>query len=143
MNWNEFEVQLKNLHTKTIKRIQKEISNFIALGISKTDDSFKYEIIHLKNQTYVSHAMTSKLLAIVDMNGQILTKPNPKIHGQMVSLVLDKTCFYCKAGGQENDIGIVKTSSGKVFDVIDCVKIQETGVVLHYIKSSDWSLLLR
>lgn len=143
MNWNEFEIQLKNLRTKTIKYVQKELSKFTMLDIPKTDDSFKYKIIRLKNETYVSPVITSKLLAIVDMNGQILTKPDPKKHGQMVSLVLDKTCFYCKAGGQENDIGIVKTSSGKEFDVIDCVKIQETGVVLHYIKSNDWPILLR
>lgn len=144
MNWKEFEIKLKNLQTKTIKHILKEPNNSMdkSVNIPKTNDSFKYEMIRLENQTYILPAVSAKLLAIVDINGKIVTEPDINKHGIMVSLVLDKTCFYCKAGGQQNDIGIVKTSSGKVFDVINCEKIQENGVVLHYIKSNDWPVLL-
>lgn len=142
MNWNEFDSKLKNLQIKTIKHITK-ISNYELANIPKTDDSFKYEMIRYNDQTYISPEITAKLLAIVDINGNIVTKPNDKEHGDTVSLVLDKTSFYCKAGGQQNDIGLMKTKSGKIFYVNDVEKIQENCVVLHHIKSSDWPLLLK
>lgn len=144
MNWKEFEIKLKDLQTKTIKHIHKASNNSInkSIDIIKTDDSYKYEMIRVDNQTYVSPEISAKLLAIVDINGEIVTKPDIQKHGVMVSLVLDKTCFYCKAGGQQNDIGVVKINSGRVFNVINCEKIQENGVVLHYIESTDWPVLL-
>jgi len=142
VNWNELDSKLKSLQTKTIKHIKK-ISKCMLKNIPKTDDDFKYEMIRCNDQTYISPEVTAKLLAIVDTNGNIVTEPDIKEHGVMVSLVLDKTSFYCKAGGQQNDVGIVKTKSGKIFDVNDVEKIQENCVVLHYIKSSDWPILLK
>jgi len=143
VNWNELDINLKNLQTKTIKQIRK-ISNYCLLqDIPKTDDSFKYEMIRHNNQTYISPSVSAKLLAIIDINGNTVTEPNINKHGIMVSLILDKTSFYCKAGGQQNDIGLIKTNSGKIFNVINVEKIQENGIVLHYIKSSDWPMLLR
>lgn len=142
VNWNEFDMKLKSLKTKTIKHIQKASSSCKIGNFPRTDDSFKYKMIRHDNQTYVSPVVIAKLLAVVDTNGNIVTEPNVKEHGSMVSLVLDKTCFYCKAGGQLNDVGTVKTDSGMVFDIIDVEKIQENGVILHYIKSSDWPKLL-
>lgn len=97
----------------------------------------------LDTQEYELPAVTANLLAIIDMNGNIVTESNTQEHGILVSLVLDKTCFYCKAGGQLNDIGTIKTTSGKTFDIIDVEKIQENGVVLHFIESNDWPMLLR
>lgn len=143
MNWNELDIQLKSLQTKSIKHIQNVSNNYTLRDIPKTDDSFKYEMIRLNNQTYVSPVVTAKLLAIIDMNGNIITESNIKEHGDKVSLALDKTCFYSTAGGQHGDIGIIKTTSGKCFNVIGVEKIQENDIVLHYIKSSDWPLLLR
>jgi len=112
-------------------------------NIPKTDDSFKYEIIRYNNESYLSPALIAKLLAIVDVNGNIVTEPDIKEQGDIVSLVLDKTPFYCKAGGQQNDIGIIKTNNGVVFNVTGVDKIEENGVILHHIESSDWPMLLR
>lgn len=144
MCWNEFHEKLKNLQTKTMKHNSKKLNYFMTGNMPKTIDSFKYEVIRLNNESYVSPVLTAKLLAIVDMNGNIVTESNIKQQGDnMVSLVFDKTSFYCKAGGQQNDIGIVRTNNGIVFDVYDAQKIQENGVVLHYIKSNDWPILLK
>lgn len=143
MNWNEFDAKLKTLQSKTLKHNQKVSNSYEIKNIPKTDDSFKYDIIRYDSQRYELPAVTAKLLAIVDMNGNIVTEPDIKVHGDLVSLVLDKTCFYCKAGGQQNDIGIVKTTNGKVFDIINVEQIKENGIVLHYIKSNDWPLLFR
>lgn len=143
VDWNEFDAEFKKLQSKTIKHIKKVSNSFTMKNIPKTDDSFKYETIRHNNQTYELPTITAKLLAIVDLNGNIVTEPNIKIHGILVSLVLDKTCFYCKSGGQQNDIGVIKTTKGKVFDVIDVEKNQENSIVLHFIKSNDWPMLLR
>lgn len=143
VNWNELDTKLKSLQTKSIKHIQKVSNNYIMKHFPKTDDSFKYEMVRYDSQTYVSPVVTAKLLAIIDMNGNIVTEPDIKEHGIMVSLVLDKTCFYCKAGGQHNDTGVIKTNSGHIFHINDVEKIHEFDVVLHYVKSSDWPLLLR
>ncbi|XP_025408672.1 alanine--tRNA ligase, mitochondrial isoform X2 [Sipha flava] len=142
VNWNEFEMQLRNLQTKSIKCIQKVSNNYSMQNIPKTDDSYKYKITRHSNQTYVSPVVTAKLLAIIDMNGNIVTEPDITKHGVIVSLVLDKTCFYSKAGGQQHDIGTVKTNNGKIFNVNDVEKIQENGIVLHFINSIDWPILL-
>lgn len=143
MNWDELDTKLKILQTKTVKYLHKISNNYVSIDSPKTDDSFKYEMIRHNDQTYVSPDVTAKILAIVDINGTIVTDSNIKEHGVMVSLVLDKTCFYCEAGGQQNDIGIIKTNNGHIFNVNNVEKIQENGVVLHYIKSSDWPLLLK
>jgi alanyl-tRNA synthetase len=143
VNWNEFEMQLRNLQTKSIKCIQKVSNNYSMQNIPKTDDSYKYKITRHSNQTYVSPVVTAKLLAIIDMNGNIVTEPDITKHGVIVSLVLDKTCFYSKAGGQQHDIGTVKTNNGKIFNVNDVEKIQENGIVLHFINSIDWPILLK
>lgn len=142
-NWIEFEAKLKKLQSKTIKRIQEVSNNYAIKNIPKTDDSYKYKVIRLNSQRYEVPAVTANLLAIIDMNGNIVTEPDIKVHGILVSLVFDKTCFYCKAGGQQNDIGMIKTTNGKTFDIIDVEKVQENGVVLHFIESNDWPMLLR
>lgn len=143
VNWNEFEMQLRNLQMKSIKCVQKVSNDCTMENIPKTDDSFKYKIICHNTHTYETPVVTAKLLAIIDMNGNIVTEPDIKEHGVMVSLVLDKTCFYSKAGGQQHDIGTVKTKNGKVFNVNDVEKKQEHGIVLHYINSIDWPILLK
>lgn len=144
INWNEFEIKLKKLQNKSIKHITN-VSNSYNLweNISKTDDHFKYEIVRQNIQTYKPPVVIAKLLAVVDVNGNIVTEPDIKKHGTMVSLVMDKTCFYCKAGGQQNDLGVVKTNKGKIFEVIGVENIQENGIILHHIKSNDWPILLR
>lgn len=136
-------MKLKMLQTKTAEHLHNISNNYMAVDILKTDDSFKYDMIRHNDQTYVSPVVTANILAIVDMNGIVVTDPDIKKHGLMVSLVLDKTCFYCEAGGQQNDIGVVKTNNGQIFNINNVEKIQENGVVLHYIKSSDWPMLLR
>lgn len=143
MSWNELDDKLKKLQTKTTENIKRKSNNYMIGNIPKTDDSFKYEVIRHSNESYLLPIVTAKLLAIVDTNGNIVTEPDIKQQGDTVSLVLDKTSFYCKAGGQQNDIGIVKTNNGLVFDVTDVEKIEESGVVLHHIKSRDWPILLR
>lgn len=143
MNWNELDEKLHDLQTKTTKKIKQISNKNIIENIPKTDDSFKYEMIRNNDQTYKFPVVIAKLLAILDMSGNIITKPNIKEQGLIVSLVLDKTCFYCKAGGQLNDIGTIKTNDGKIFYVYDVEKIHENGAVLHYIKSKDWPLLLK
>lgn len=142
VDWNELDTKLKQLQTKSIRHLKNVSNSFLTEDIPKTNDSFKYNTV-CSNSTYESPAVAAKLLAIVDARGSIVTEPNIKEHGVLVSLVLDKTNFYCQAGGQQNDIGFVKTNDGKVFDVIDVEKSQETGVVLHYIKSNDWPILLK
>ncbi|XP_008178686.1 alanine--tRNA ligase, mitochondrial [Acyrthosiphon pisum] len=142
VNWNELYEKLKKLQTKTIKHTERKSNIYMTGNIPKTDDSFKYEVIRHNNESYLSPVLIAKLLAIVDINGNIVTEPDIKQQGDLVSLVLDKTSFYCKAGGQQNDIGIVKTNNGKVFDVIGVDKIEENGVVLHHINSRDWPILL-
>lgn len=142
-NWIEFESKLKKIQSKTLKHIQEVSNNYAIKNIPKTDDSFKYEVIRHNSQEYELPEVTANLLAIIDINGNIVTEPDVKVHGNLVSLVFDKTCFYCKAGGQQNDIGMVRTTNGKTFDIIDVEKIQENGVVLHFIKSNDWPMLLR
>lgn len=143
VNWNELEENLKKLQIKTINYTERKSNNYMIRNIPKTDDHFKYEVIRHNNESYLSPVLIAKLLAIVDINGNIVAEPDIKQQGDMVSLVLDKTSFYCKAGGQQNDIGIVKTNNGIVFDVIDVDKIEENGVVLHHIKSRDWPILFR
>lgn len=143
VSWNELDEKLKQLQTKTIKHTERKSNNYMTGNIPKTDDSFKYEVIRNNNESYLSPVVIAKLLAIFDINGNIVTEPDIKQQGDMVSLVLDKTSFYCKAGGQQNDIGIVTTNNGIVFDVIGVDKIEENGVVLHHIKSRNWPILLR
>lgn len=126
-----------------MQNIKKMSDNYAIENFPKTDDSSKYEMIRNNDKTYKSPVITAKILAIIDMNGNIVTEPDIKKHGFMVSLVLDKTSFYCKAGGQNNDIGIIKTNKGKIFDVQNVEKIQDNGVVLHFIKSNDWPILLK
>lgn len=143
VNWNEFDVKLKKLQTQTIQNNQKMSDNYVMKNIPKTDDSLKYEMIRNNDKTYKSPVITAKILAIVDMNGNIVTEPDISKHGLTVSLVLDKTSFYCNAGGQNNDIGTIKTKNGKIFDIHYVEKIQDSGVVFHFIKSNDWPILLR
>lgn len=131
------------MRTKTIKHIQKLSNSFTLHDIPKTDDHFKYEMVRSNSQTYEPLVVNAKILTIVDKNGNIVTDSDVKKRGLMVSLILNKTCFYCKAGGQQNDIGIVKTKNGKIFDVISVEKIQENGIILHNINSEDWPILLK
>lgn len=143
MNWNELDMKLHNLQTKTITQIKKASNNYVIENIPKTDDSFKYDMIRFDDQTYRSPVVIAKLLEILDINGNIITEPDIEKQGLIVSLVLDKSCFYCKAGGQQNDIGTIKINNGKIFYVNNVEKIHENGVVLHYIKSKDWPILFK
>lgn len=143
MNWNELDVKLHNLQTKTITQIKNASNNYIIENIPKTDDSFKYDLIRYNKQTYKSPVVIAKLLEILDINGNIITEHDIEKQGLIVSLVLDKSSFYCKAGGQENDIGTIKTTNGKIFYVHKVEKINENGVILHYIKSKYWPILLK
>ncbi|XP_050420574.1 alanine--tRNA ligase, mitochondrial-like [Adelges cooleyi] len=145
VDWNEFNDKLLALKSKTKHCIRNtsKINNLMH-NFPATDDGLKYNIFCQDNQSYnISPAIPVKLLAVIDKNGIVIKEYNISEHNRddVVSLIFDKTNFYCEAGGQENDIGIVKTKSGLVFHVINVEKIQENGVILHYIKSKDWPLL--
>ena len=46
-----------------------------------------------------------------------------------IDLILDKTCFYPRGGGQDWDMGFIKGSQG-IFNVVE-VRLDEHGIVHH------------
>jgi alanyl-tRNA synthetase len=68
-------------------------------GILPTDDSFKYKS---------DVGLPGTALALFGADG-FLTDGIAAEKGACVGLVLDKTSFYAKAGGQESDLGARRT----------------------------------
>ncbi|XP_050544706.1 alanine--tRNA ligase, mitochondrial-like isoform X2 [Daktulosphaira vitifoliae] len=143
INWNEFNCQLNALRSKTKNQVYHlSKNNDLINNFPATKDHFKYDIFRHADHSYIIPTITSKLIAILDTNGNVINDSNIHKYGKNVSLVLEKTNFYCESGGQESDIGIIRTKNGTNFVVKNVNKVQENGVILHHIESDKWPILL-
>lgn len=103
------------------------------LNLRKTDDSFKYNytfdvvtnIFKLKN-------LKSKVVAILDSEYNFITDVNET--NSIFHLITEETNFYSESGGQESDLGIIKSENAE-FEVIAVDNIG--GYILHTVRGKD------
>ncbi|ERL85827.1 alanine--tRNA ligase, mitochondrial isoform X1 [Dendroctonus ponderosae] len=108
--------------------IDKLLSALTATDLKKTDDSGKY-IYNKKGTQYDFPEIQSTILQIVDHNSFISQVKD----GQSCGLILDKTNFYCEAGGQECDKGQIHFHGAK-FQVETVSKLNDVIVHRGYLK---------
>lgn len=143
-NWSELNYQLDALRSKTKSQIHHLTKNNNFMNkFPATNDHFKYDVFCQRDHSYTIPTITSKLIAILDKNGNVVSDSNIHEYGNNVSLVLEKTNFYCESGGQESDVGVIKTKNGTTFEVKNVDKVLENGVILHHIESDKWPILLK
>lgn len=89
----------------------------------KTDDSFKYDYKKLGSDYAFKNLEVNILKIIQDNRFVVVVKPFTECY-----LLLDKTNFYCEAGGQVSDSGKIVFESG-IFEITDVVSF--SGKILH------------
>lgn len=110
--------------------LSKECVEELTRTTPVTDDSAKYQYTHSAGQ-YEFPEVSGVVVAVVQ-GGQLVSEARP---GQAVGLVLDKTCLYCEAGGQQCDRGWVEGEGW----MLDCDSVTSCcGYIVHsgHIKST-------
>lgn len=116
-------------HTKQSFRSDAENEQlqgiFDQLGLSVTEDSLKYSYVK-ENDRYIFSSPECEVKAII-IEGTVVSKILP---GTQCSIVLDRTSFYHKAGGQASDTGRLVMKDGTQFYVTDVTNFG--GYLLHH-----------
>lgn len=94
-------------------------------GLNFTEDILKYSYVK-ENDRYVFSSPECEVKAII-VEGKIVSKILP---GTRCSIVLDRTNFYHRAGGQSSDTGRLIMKDGAQFCVTDVTAVG--GYLLHH-----------
>ncbi|XP_076268548.1 alanine--tRNA ligase, mitochondrial isoform X1 [Rhynchophorus ferrugineus] len=99
--------------------------------LNKTDDTEKYS--YRRNESgYIFPELSAKVLKIID-NDQFISKAHG---GSSCSVILDKTNFYCEAGGQQSDRGALIFKNGAL-RIESVLNINDYIVHRGYIEGED------
>jgi alanyl-tRNA synthetase len=119
---------------KDMRMVAEQTSYLVNKGVTVTDDSAKYvwhqDLAGCKTMAlFIGRNETEDKIGFVES----VTSENGT-----VGVILDKTSFYAEAGGQINDTGVLKSSSGAVVKVTN---VQLYGqFVLHMGKVTEGTL---
>jgi alanyl-tRNA synthetase len=120
------------VHTKESFRSDAEneqlrgtIDQLAQLGLNFTEDTLKYSYVK-ENDRYIFSSPECEVKAII-VEGKVVSKILP---GISCSIVLDRTSFYHKAGGQSSDTGRLVMKDGTQFCVADVTNVG--GYLLHH-----------
>jgi alanyl-tRNA synthetase len=94
-------------------------------GLNFTEDILKYSYVK-ENDRYVFSSPECEVKVII-VEGKIVSKILP---GTRCSIVLDRTNFYHRAGGQSSDTGRLIMKDGTQFCVTDVTTVG--GYLLHH-----------
>lgn len=94
------------------------------LGLNFTEDTSKYSYVK-ENDRYVFSSPECEVKAVI-VEGKVVSQISP---GSRCSIVLDRTNFYHKAGGQSGDTGRLVMKDGTHFCVTDVTNVG--GYLLH------------
>uniref|UniRef100_A0A2C9M9A5 Alanyl-transfer RNA synthetases family profile domain-containing protein n=1 Tax=Biomphalaria glabrata TaxID=6526 RepID=A0A2C9M9A5_BIOGL len=111
-------------------RASSLVNQMLQLGVAPTDDSYKYSHCSLGDGVF---DFTQMLEVISPVHVRGISKDNC-LHRELLEsdvgeVVLDKTCFYSEAGGQEADQGELVSETG-TFQVTDVQR--KSGYIVHY-----------
>jgi alanyl-tRNA synthetase len=90
-----------------------------------TEDTLKYSYLK-ENDRYVFSSPECEVKALI-VEGTVVSKILP---GTRCSVVLDRTSFYHRAGGQSSDTGQLVMKDGTHFYVTDVTNVG--GYLLHH-----------
>ncbi|KAI8486857.1 mitochondrial alanyl-tRNA aminoacylation [Branchiostoma belcheri] len=110
--------QVPTLDAHSLQQLQ-------ALGVPPTDDSLKYKYRLTDSGKYEFPSPEGHVLSLYK-DGQLVDSVG---RGDVCSVILDRTCFYPEAGGQESDQGNM-TKNGVVVFTTESVQVCG-GYVLH------------
>jgi len=107
------------------EQLQGTIDQLAQLGLNFTEDTLKYSYVK-ENDRYIFSSPECEVKAII-VEGKVVSKILP---GISCSIVLDRTSFYHKAGGQSSDTGRLVMKDGTQFCVADVTNVG--GYLLHH-----------
>eukprot|EP00058_Branchiostoma_floridae_P021151 XP_002606641.1 hypothetical protein BRAFLDRAFT_72608 [Branchiostoma floridae] len=110
--------QVPTLDAHSLQQLQ-------ALGVPPTDNSLKYNYRLTESGKYDFPSPEGRVLSLY-MKGELVGSVGP---GDVCSVILDRSCFYPEAGGQESDQGNMTKNEVVVFTT-DNVQVCG-GYVLH------------
>ncbi|XP_054273275.1 alanine--tRNA ligase, mitochondrial [Macrosteles quadrilineatus] len=133
---NDFNAKLAEAKEKTLTLANKRDSEFLTKqcldelkrNFAVTDDSAKYNYDRTKSDgvTYVFPEVEATVQAVL-REGKVV-EGERVTEGERVAVVLDRTCLYHEAGGQQSDTGVI-TGEGWILEcdsVLNC-----EGYLLH------------
>ncbi|PNF17360.1 hypothetical protein B7P43_G02965, partial [Cryptotermes secundus] len=107
------------------EQVQEIFNQLVKLGLDFTENTEKYSYVK-ENDKYVFPSMECEVKAII-VNGKVVPKIGQDTH---CSVILDRSNFYHKAGGQASDTGQLVTNDGTQFHVTDVTN--SGGYLLHH-----------
>lgn len=132
----DFNTKLAEAKEKSISSIQASRSSglststieFLKKSLSITDDSAKYNYLRTVDSSgrviYVFPEVECVVKAVV-REGSLVKEARD---GERVGLVLDRTCLYHEAGGQQSDQGVLKGEGWS----LDCdTVLNSVGYLVH------------
>ncbi|CAL1527850.1 unnamed protein product [Lymnaea stagnalis] len=124
--------------TSAPERASTLVNEMVARGITLTDDSYKYLYSSLGDGIYDFSYLTSQTGAcrVQGISGQF-TVTEQLTEGEQGEIILDKTCFYSEAGGQDSDTGELVSNTGTF--LVTYVK-NVRGYIVHYGHTIDGSI---
>lgn len=107
------------------EELQGLVDQLAQLGLNFTEDTLKYSYVK-ENDRYVFSSPECEVKAVI-VDGKVVSKILP---GTRCSIVLDRTNFYHRAGGQSSDTGQLVLKDGTQFCVTDVANVG--GYLLHH-----------
>lgn len=110
-----------------------DLLQHIGARIPITCDDSKYNYrFNRDSNSFVVDTIKSKIVAIIDPQNQIVDSIESK--NDEISVIFDRTNFYCEAGGQASDIGRMKIDGA--FELPITGVYQLNGRILHQITTN-------
>lgn len=115
-------------------RGEEEMAQLITNSFPETDDDGKYDYIYrTESSSFAVDPVKTNILGII-LNGTLVEEITSAVRPiDEVSLIVERTNFYCESGGQEHDTGKMITSSGVTMDVSKVVSLN--GRVVHVVEN--------